>query len=84
VLRNQIYIAATNRVHWGSHSVLVVTVSHFLELDADLEVLGFGGSVGLIDDEVDAIWSRVGAATDSLTSHISSSAADNPPDGAGD
>jgi hypothetical protein len=55
VLRNQIYIAATNGVHWGSHSVLVVTVSHFLELDADLEVLGFGGSVGLIDDEVDAI-----------------------------
>jgi hypothetical protein len=58
-------------------------VSHFPELDADLEVLRSGCSVGLIEDEVDALWSQVGMAAESLASHVPSSVAYNTPDGAG-
>jgi hypothetical protein len=65
----------------GSRSALVVVVSHFLELEADLDVLRFGRIVGLIDDEVDALWSHVCVAADSLVSHVPSSVARNPPDG---
>jgi hypothetical protein len=66
LLGNQIDAVAANGVHWGSRSALVVAVSHFLELDADLEVLGSGHCVGLVDDEVDALWSHVRAALDSF------------------
>jgi hypothetical protein len=74
----------TNGVCWGSHSALVVAVSHFPDLDADLEVLGSGHSAGLIEDEVDALWSWVCMAADSLVSHVPSLVAHNPPDGAGE
>jgi hypothetical protein len=75
---------ATNRVRWGSRSALVIAVSHFLELDVELEVLGFRRNMGLIEDEVDALWSRVHAAVDSLALHIPSSVIRNPPVGAGE
>jgi hypothetical protein len=41
-LEGQIDITAANGVHWGSCSALVAIVSHFLVLDADLEVLRSG------------------------------------------
>jgi hypothetical protein len=46
---------AANRVRWESRSTLVATVSHFLELDADLEVLGSDHFTRLTEDEVDAL-----------------------------
>jgi hypothetical protein len=55
LLEGQIDTVAANVVRWGSHSALVATVSHFPELDTDLEVLGSGHSVGLTMDEVDAL-----------------------------
>jgi hypothetical protein len=55
LLESRIDAAATNRVRWGSRTVLVVVVSHFPELDADLEMLGSRGSTGMIEDEVDAL-----------------------------
>jgi hypothetical protein len=54
---------------------LITVVSHFLELETDLEVLGSGRSTGLTEDEVDALWARVRAASDSLASHVPSSVA---------
>jgi hypothetical protein len=81
---NRIDAAAANGVSWGSRSALVAVVLHFLELDADLEVLGSGRSVGLTDNEVDALWSRVCAASDSLASHVPSLVARNPPDSVGE
>jgi hypothetical protein len=75
---------AANRVRWESRSTLVATVSHFLELDADLEVLGSDHFTGLTEDEVDALWSRVRAASDLLASHVPSSVACHPPDSAGE
>jgi hypothetical protein len=53
-------------------------VSHFLELDIDEEVLRFGRSAGLIEDEVNTLWSQVHMAVDSLASHAPSSVARNP------
>jgi hypothetical protein len=55
LLEGQIDTVAANVVRWGSRSALVATVSHFPELDTDLEVLGSGHSVGLTMDEVDAL-----------------------------
>jgi hypothetical protein len=51
-------------------------VSHFLELEAELEVLGSGRSTDLTEDETDALWTLVHAASDSLVLHVSH----NPPD----
>jgi hypothetical protein len=59
-------------------------MSHFLDLDADLEVLGFRRSTGLTEDEVDVVWSWVRVATDSLVLHVPSSVACNPLDSAGE
>jgi hypothetical protein len=61
----------------------VAAVSCFLKLDANLEVLESGHNMGLIENEVDALWSRVRMAADSLASHIPSSVARNPLVGAG-
>jgi hypothetical protein len=68
----------------GSRFVLVAAVSHFLELETELEVLGFGHSVDLIEDKLDVVWTRVHVALDSLASHVPSSIARNPPDGVGE
>jgi hypothetical protein len=75
---------AANGVRWGCRSTLVAAVSHCPELDTDLEVLGSGHSMGLTEDEVDALWSQVRMAADSLASHVPSSVAHNPPDGEGE
>jgi hypothetical protein len=57
----------------GAHSMLVATVSHFQELEADLEVHGSGCSAGLTENEADALWSGVRMASDSLVAHVPSS-----------
>jgi hypothetical protein len=54
-LEGQIDAATANGVHWGSCSVLVAAVSHFPELDADLEVLESERNVGLTEDEVNVL-----------------------------
>jgi hypothetical protein len=56
------------------------TVSHFLELKTELDVLESGRSANLTEDKADALWIWVGAATYSPASHVSSSVAHNPLD----
>jgi hypothetical protein len=41
-----------NGVSWGTRSALVATLSHFLELDDELELLGSGISGCLLDPGV--------------------------------
>jgi hypothetical protein len=82
--RGRIDVATTNGVCWGSHAALVVAVLYFLELDANLEVLGSGRNTGLTEGEVGAIWSQVCEVANSLESHIPSSVARNPPNSAGE
>jgi hypothetical protein len=79
-LEGRIDTVAANGVCWGSCSALVVAVSHFLELDTDLEVVGSGRNASLTKGEVDALWSWVCTAADSLASHVPSLVAHNPPD----
>jgi hypothetical protein len=55
LLEGQIDAVFANRVRWGPCSTLVAVVSHFLELKIELEVLGSGRSVDLIEDEAYAI-----------------------------
>jgi hypothetical protein len=42
LLEGHINAVAANRVCWGTRSALVAALSHLLELEAELEVLGFG------------------------------------------
>jgi hypothetical protein len=77
LLEGWINAAPANGVRWGSHSMLVATVSQFL-------VLRSGCNVDLTKDKVDALWTRVCMASDLLASHVASSAARNPPDGMGE
>jgi hypothetical protein len=44
-----------NRVRWVSRSVLVATVSHFLELKTELKVLGSGRNADLTEYKADAL-----------------------------
>jgi hypothetical protein len=64
--------------------VLVATLSHFLELKTKLGLLGSGRNVNLVEDEVDALWTWVSAASDSLASNAPSSVARSSIDGAGE
>jgi hypothetical protein len=57
LLESWIDTATAKKVRWGSRSALVAAVSHFMELDADLEVLGSGCNAGMTEDELDALWS---------------------------
>jgi hypothetical protein len=83
-LEGRINAAATNGVRWGSHSALVAIVSHFPKLKTELEVLRSERSIVLIEDEADALWIQVCAASDLLASHIPSSVARNHPDTMGE
>jgi hypothetical protein len=83
-LKSRIDIAVASRVRWGSRSALAIAVSHIPKLDINLEVLGSRRSARLTQDEVDALWSRVCIAVNSLASHVPSSIAHNPPDSAGE
>jgi hypothetical protein len=83
-LEGRIDAAATNMVRWGSRSALLAVVSDFPELDADLEVLGSKCNAGQTEDEVNALWSQVRAAADSLASHVPSSVAGSPRDSMGE
>jgi hypothetical protein len=49
---------------------LVATLSHFLELGTELELLGSRRNADLTEDQVDAFWILVRAASNSLASHV--------------
>jgi hypothetical protein len=68
----------------GSRSALVAAVSHFLKLESELELLGSGCNADLTEDDADALWTRVRAASDSLALYVPSSVACGPPDGTGE
>jgi hypothetical protein len=80
LLEGRIDTVKANGVHWGSRSMLVATVSHFVELKTELDVLESGRSANLTEDKADALWIWVRAAIDSLASHVSSLVAHNPLD----
>jgi hypothetical protein len=82
-LEGRVDATTNNGVHSGNQSTLVAILSHFPELDAVLELFGYRLNVNLTEDKVDALWTRVCSASDSLLSHIFPLVARIPPDGAG-
>jgi hypothetical protein len=40
---------------WGTQSALVIAVLYFSDLEAELELLGFGRNADLMEDQVDAL-----------------------------
>jgi hypothetical protein len=73
---------ATNGVCWGTRSALVVALSHFSELNTKLELLGSGCNIDLTEDQVNALWTLVRAASDLLASQVFPSVVRNSPNGA--
>jgi hypothetical protein len=62
---------------------LVVALSHFPELEAEIELLRSGHNAALTEDQVDALWILACLASDLLASHALPSVAHGIPDGAG-
>jgi hypothetical protein len=63
---------------------LVAAVSHFLELEAELELLGSGRNVDLKEDQVDALWTQTRQASEPLVAFIPPSVAHGSPDDMGE
>jgi hypothetical protein len=53
-------------------------MSHFPELKTDLEVLRSEHNADLTEDEVDALWTQMHMASDSVASYVPSSVARKP------
>jgi hypothetical protein len=66
----------------GSRSALVAVMVQFQKPKTNLEVLGSGRSMDLIEDESYSLRTWVHAASDLLASYVPSSVARNPPDDA--
>jgi hypothetical protein len=84
LLEGWINTMTANGVCTGTQSVLVAALSHFLELKSKLELLESERNADLIEDQADALLSRVCVASDSLASLIPSSVARDPTDSAGE
>jgi hypothetical protein len=84
LLKGRIDAVAANKVRWGTRSALVATLSPFLELKSELELLGSGHNANLIEDQSDALWPLVDVNSDSLASFVPSLVDCDPPDGAGE
>jgi hypothetical protein len=64
--------------------MLVAALSHFPELTSELELIGSGQNADLTDDQADALWPLVSAASTSLASLVPSSIAHDPPSDVGE
>jgi hypothetical protein len=71
-------------VHWGTRSVFVTALSHFSELEVELEVLGSRLHVDLTEDQAGALRIQACPASNSLVSHVLPLVARATPDGMGE
>jgi UDP-N-acetylenolpyruvoylglucosamine reductase len=55
LLEGRVDAEAANSVRLGTRSALVAALLHFSELETELELLGSGRNVALIEDQVDAL-----------------------------
>jgi hypothetical protein len=80
----QVRAVTLNRVWWGVRLVLTAVLSHFLELEVELDLLGFGYNADLSCDEMETLWTWTHRASESLSPWVPPSAARSPPDDAGE
>jgi hypothetical protein len=56
LLEGHVDTTIANGVYWGTRSALVAALSHFQEVETELELLESRRNSGLTDDQVDALW----------------------------
>jgi hypothetical protein len=72
---------AINGVQWGARLALTAALSYFLELEDELDLLGFGYNADLLSDGMETLWTRTHQASESLSSRVPPSATCSPPGG---
>jgi hypothetical protein len=77
----QVNAAAINGVQSGARRALTAFLSHFPELEVELDLLGSGYNANLMSDEMEILWTRTHRASESLLSRVPPLAAHSPPDG---
>jgi hypothetical protein len=63
---------------------LIVALSHFLKLEAELELLGSGCNAAVMEGQVDSLWILARPSSELLALLVLPSVARGPPDGAGE
>jgi hypothetical protein len=71
-------------VHWGTRSALAVAMSHFPELEIELDLFGSRHKTDPTEDQVDALWTQTRQALESLAALIPPSVAHGSPDDMGE
>jgi hypothetical protein len=72
-----------SEVHWGG-STLITVLTHFPELEPELELFGSGYYADLLVGQLEIFWTWTCHASESLSSWIPPSVARSPPDGVGE
>jgi hypothetical protein len=66
----------------GAQLALTIVLSHLLELEVELGLLGSSYNTDLSCDEMETLWTRTHRALESLSSRVPPSAACSPPNDA--
>jgi hypothetical protein len=77
-------ITTANGVYWGTRSALAATLSHFLKMEGELELLGSRRNMDLTEDQADALWSHTCHASELLAVFIPPSVAHDSPHNMGE
>ena len=80
VVEDRLDAMASSGVHWGTRSLLVVALSHFLELEAELGLVGSGWSAETSEAELERLWGLTRMAADNLAANVPGSMARGSPD----
>jgi hypothetical protein len=85
MIETRVDAATINGVQWGGGKLaLTAALSHVLELEVELDLLGSGYNADLSSNEMETLWTQTCQASGSLSSHVTPSGAYCPPDGAGE
>jgi hypothetical protein len=82
-IEGRVDVLAANGVHLGARLALAASLSHFPKLGPELELLGSGHNVDLIEGQLDALWALTLQASKSLAFNILPSVAHDSPDDIG-
>jgi hypothetical protein len=84
LIEGRVNATATNKVHGGGGGLALTTaLSHFPELEPEVELLGYGCNADLTKGQLDAHWTQTHQASESLSLRIPPSLVCNSPDGTG-
>jgi hypothetical protein len=84
LVEGRVNAAAINGVNWGARLALTAILSHFPELEIEVELLGSRYNTDPMKDEIEAFCTGTRWASKSLSSRVPSLAARSPPNGDGE